>query len=144
MRCGQADGRSSSACTVRHRRTLLVRLMNSAGAIGIRSTPICAAKDTEQADAEDYVQSFLTNLLRDELLAGADPEKGRLRNYLITLLNRHVAARRERDGAKSGVGASPMCRSSGKMPRPPSSNKACAAGSPERSVPPSPRDPPRG
>ncbi len=55
-------------------------------------------------DAQDHVQSFLVRMLNDNLLALADPKKGRLRNFLITLLNRHVSARREREGAKKRGG----------------------------------------
>lgn len=51
-------------------------------------------------DAQDHVQSFLTTLIEDGLLATADPSRGRLRNFLITLLRRHVAARRLRSEAK--------------------------------------------
>jgi RNA polymerase sigma-70 factor (ECF subfamily) len=56
------------------------------------------------ADAQDHVQSFLVHLLEENLLAAADPEKGRLRNFLTTLLTRHVAARRQRDGAQKRGG----------------------------------------
>jgi DNA-directed RNA polymerase specialized sigma24 family protein len=55
-------------------------------------------------DAQDHVQSFLVHLLEENLLAAADPEKGRLRNFLTTLLTRHVAARRQRDGAQKRGG----------------------------------------
>ena len=42
-------------------------------------------------DAQDHVQSFLVSLIHDDLLANADPARGRLRNFLITLLTRHVS-----------------------------------------------------
>lgn len=59
-----------------------------------------------QADAQDHVQSFLVRLLKQNLLASAEPERGRLRNFLITLLTRHIAARKERGHAqKRGGGA---------------------------------------
>ena len=52
------------------------------------------------------MQSFLASLLENDLLATADPARGRLRNYLITLLTRHIAHRREHAGAmKRGGGA---------------------------------------
>lgn len=50
-------------------------------------------------DSEDYVQSFLSSLLESDLLTRADPARGRLRNYLMTLLTRHVADCRERENA---------------------------------------------
>jgi DNA-directed RNA polymerase specialized sigma24 family protein len=50
-----------------------------------------------QADSEDHVQSFLTTLMAGDSLAKADPARGKMRNYLLTLLTRHVADRRERD-----------------------------------------------
>jgi len=57
-------------------------------------------------DAQDHVQSFLVSLLEDGLLATADPARGRLRNFLITLLMRHVSKRLEHSAAqKRGGGA---------------------------------------
>jgi DNA-directed RNA polymerase specialized sigma24 family protein len=59
-----------------------------------------------QADSQDHVQSFLVHVLDSGVLARADPEKGRLRNFLITLLTRHVSARRDfREAKKRGGGA---------------------------------------
>ncbi len=55
-------------------------------------------------DAQDHVQSFLVRVLNENLLAAANPERGRLRNYLITLLTRHVAVRRQHAGAKKRGG----------------------------------------
>lgn len=77
-------------------------------------------------DAQDHVQSFLVRLFNEDLLAAAEPERGRLRNYLITLLTRHVSARKERDGAKKRGGgvahtsldwqaAEDLCRQKGPM-----------------------------
>jgi RNA polymerase sigma-70 factor (ECF subfamily) len=59
------------------------------------------------ADSEDHVQSFLPHLLRKNLLTSADPERGRLRNFLTTLLKRHIAARRTKDNAQKRGGRSP-------------------------------------
>ena len=55
-------------------------------------------------DEQDHVQSFLVRLLNEDMLATAEPDRGRLRNYLITLLTRHVAARRQHAGAKKRGG----------------------------------------
>ena len=41
-------------------------------------------------EAQDHVQSFLAGLTSGDLLAQADPERGRLRNFLMTLLERHA------------------------------------------------------
>lgn len=58
-------------------------------------------------DAQDHVQSFLVALFRDDLLATADPAKGRLRNFLITLLTRHVAGCLEHSHAQKRGGGAP-------------------------------------
>ena len=59
-----------------------------------------------QADAEDYVQTFLVRLLDEDWLEEADPSRGRLWNFLLKLLTRHIAARRVRESArKRGGGA---------------------------------------
>jgi RNA polymerase sigma-70 factor (ECF subfamily) len=55
-------------------------------------------------EAQDHVQTFLVSLLNDNLLATFDPSKGRLRNFLITLLMRHVARDRVRRTAKKRGG----------------------------------------
>lgn len=52
-----------------------------------------------RSDSEDHVQSFLSKLLENGTLIKANPAKGRLRNYLMTLLTRHVADCREHDNA---------------------------------------------
>ena len=58
-------------------------------------------------EAQDYVQSFLARLLHENLLASADPQRGRLWNFLITLLRRHVAAQREYTTAQKRGGRAP-------------------------------------
>lgn len=42
-------------------------------------------------DAEDLVQGFFECLIEREILAGADPEKGSLRTFLLTCLKRYIA-----------------------------------------------------
>ncbi|MFO1065407.1 MAG: sigma-70 family RNA polymerase sigma factor [Pirellulales bacterium] len=44
-------------------------------------------------DAEDAVQSFLTELIEGDTLAAADPAKGRFRTYLLTLWKRFLTDR---------------------------------------------------
>jgi len=60
-------------------------------------------------DAADLVQGFLAKLLADEHLNQADPDKGRLRNYLLTRL-RHFAndQRKKKTAQKRGGGALPV------------------------------------
>jgi RNA polymerase sigma-70 factor (ECF subfamily) len=48
-------------------------------------------------DAEDYTQGFLLSLIQDESLVRADPERGRLRSFLLGGLKRYVG-RVLRDG----------------------------------------------
>ncbi|MFN0127794.1 MAG: hypothetical protein ACKV19_14030 [Verrucomicrobiales bacterium] len=58
-----------------------------------------------EADSQDHVQSFLARLVEDDLLASADPARGRLRNFIMTLLARHVASRLNyKAAAKRGGG----------------------------------------
>jgi len=42
------------------------------------------------SDAEDATQVFFARILESEMLAGADPEKGRLRTYLLTAFQRFL------------------------------------------------------
>jgi RNA polymerase sigma-70 factor (ECF subfamily) len=42
-------------------------------------------------DAEDLTQGFFARLLENEILADADPEKGKLRNFLLTCVRRYLA-----------------------------------------------------
>lgn len=42
-------------------------------------------------DAEDLTQSFFARLLEKEILADADPAKGKLRNFLLTCVRRFLA-----------------------------------------------------
>lgn len=52
------------------------------------------------ADAEDICQGFFERVLRMRLFAVADPEKGRLRTFLLTCLKRYMAD--EHDRAQAG------------------------------------------
>jgi RNA polymerase sigma factor (sigma-70 family) len=42
-------------------------------------------------DAQDLIQSFFEQLIEKGFLASADPQKGRLRTFLLTCLKRHAA-----------------------------------------------------
>lgn len=55
-------------------------------------------------DAQDHVQSFFSQLLTKNLLLKADPERGQLRTYLITLLLHHTTKRRKYDAAQKRGG----------------------------------------
>jgi RNA polymerase sigma-70 factor (ECF subfamily) len=57
------------------------------------------------ADAQDLVQEFFVTLLEKNYLESADPERGRFRTFLLTLLKRFAARQRERSTAvKRGGG----------------------------------------
>lgn len=47
-------------------------------------------------DAEDLTQGFFARLLEKEILADADPAKGKLRNFLLTCIRRYVADEHDR------------------------------------------------
>ena len=47
-------------------------------------------------DAEDLTQGFFARLLRKEILATADPGKGKLRHFLLTCVRCHVADEHDR------------------------------------------------
>lgn len=56
-------------------------------------------------DAQDVTQSFFGEILRNNLFAAADREKGRLRNFLLTAFRRHIRHAYEREHAlKRGGG----------------------------------------
>lgn len=44
-----------------------------------------------EEDAQDLIQSFFEQLIEKGFLASADPQKGRLRTFLLTCLKRHAA-----------------------------------------------------
>jgi RNA polymerase sigma-70 factor (ECF subfamily) len=59
--------------------------------------------------AEDLTQGFFAELLAKGWVAGADPERGRFRAYLLTAFKRHMGRVRERDHAqKRGGGRAPL------------------------------------
>ena len=55
-------------------------------------------------EAQDHIQSFFVTLLNGDRLALADPARGRLRNYLMTLVARHAASRRAHAAARKRGG----------------------------------------
>jgi DNA-directed RNA polymerase specialized sigma24 family protein len=56
-------------------------------------------------EAQDHIQSFFAGAMQNGCLATADAAKGRLRNYLMTLVARHAAARHAKSNAlKRGGG----------------------------------------
>jgi RNA polymerase sigma factor (sigma-70 family) len=59
-----------------------------------------------QHDAEDLAQGYFLKLLDDESLEAANPDKGRLRTFLLQHLKRHLADHHRFKGAlKRGAGA---------------------------------------
>lgn len=58
-----------------------------------------------QHDAEDLTQGFFLKLLGDETFDAAQAEKGRLRTFLLSSLDRHLVDQKRREGAlKRGAG----------------------------------------
>lgn len=54
-------------------------------------------------DAQDLTQGFFLKAIRRELIASADQQKGRLRTFFLTALNRHLADHlRHETAAKRG------------------------------------------
>lgn len=55
-------------------------------------------------DAEDYIQGFFEKLLRRGFLATADPDRGKLRTFLLTCLKRHITdeLRKKSAGMRGG------------------------------------------
>lgn len=51
-------------------------------------------------DAEDLTQGFFARLLRKDILAAADRDKGRLRTFLLTCLRRFLADERDKKFAR--------------------------------------------
>lgn len=57
-------------------------------------------------DAEDLVHGFFERIIEQRILQAADPEKGNLRNFLLTCLKRHISNHyRDLRAAKRGGGA---------------------------------------
>lgn len=75
---------------------------------GIYRSPLLAftkATIPDPQDAEDYVQGFFEKLMERNFLRTADPDRGRLRTFLLTCLKRHITAeRRKKDAMKRGGG----------------------------------------
>ena len=62
-------------------------------------------KGLDIESAKDTVQSFLTQLLERDFLAGLDPAKGRLRSYLRTAIKNHLTSQHAaRSAQKRGGG----------------------------------------
>ena len=60
------------------------------------------------SDAEDAVQALLTRLLEQDFLERLDPERGRLRNYLLRAFDHYLQNHRQEQRAlKRGGGAAP-------------------------------------
>lgn len=59
---------------------------------------------TRPQDAEDLVQGFFLKLLEKNFLAQADSSRGRLRTFLLTLLQRHIADEYRRETAEKRGG----------------------------------------
>lgn len=58
-----------------------------------------------QHDAEDLTQGFFVKLLGDETFDAAQADKGRLRTFLLSALDRHLVDQKRRQGAlKRGAG----------------------------------------
>ena len=63
------------------------------------------ASAPDPQDAEDFIQGFFEKLLQRGFLANADPDRGRLRTFLLTCLKRHIADElRKKYAAKRGGG----------------------------------------
>jgi RNA polymerase sigma-70 factor (ECF subfamily) len=59
--------------------------------------------------AQDATQDFFAYILEHDLIAMADPARGRFRTFLLTVCSRHLAAQRSRqNAAKRGGGRSPL------------------------------------
>jgi hypothetical protein len=56
-------------------------------------------KGLKHAQAEDILQDFVVTLLDKNLLAVADPSKGKFRSLLLTALDRHLISRFRHDSA---------------------------------------------
>jgi RNA polymerase sigma factor (sigma-70 family) len=57
-------------------------------------------------EAEDLVQGFFERLIEQGFLSSADPDKGKLRTFLLTCLKRHITdALRHKSAGKRGGGA---------------------------------------
>jgi RNA polymerase sigma factor (sigma-70 family) len=64
----------------------------------------CRKFSTQPEDAEDLVQEFFLKLLKKNFLALADSKRGRLRTFLLTLLERHIADEYRKETAEKRGG----------------------------------------
>ena len=63
----------------------------------------CLERDPQRAD--DLVQDFLTRLVEKNVVAKADPARGRFRNFLRAGLYTHMKAMRSKEGAQRRKGS---------------------------------------
>lgn len=61
----------------------------------------------QTAEAQDLTQEFFARLLEQEFLNSADPQRGRFRSYLLTLLKRFLGHEHRRDMAAKRGGGTP-------------------------------------
>ena len=68
--------------------------------------PLCAFArrwGLSDADAEDVTQNFFAELLRNEKFAIADPERGKLRTFLLSTFTKRLINLRQRDRERGHV-----------------------------------------
>ena len=72
-----------------------------------RPIHVCVQKrGFDEHDAEDITQEFLSNIVQKGYFDRVDPSKGKLRTYLLTALNHHLAnVWRDRKTQRRGSGA---------------------------------------
>jgi RNA polymerase sigma-70 factor (ECF subfamily) len=58
-------------------------------------------------DAQDLTQAFFAQLLERQSLAGADPERGRFRSFILTAMNYFLASEWKKSMAQKRGGGSP-------------------------------------
>lgn len=61
-------------------------------------------KGQSPPDAEDLVQGFFAAILRENFFGAADPEKGRLRTFLLAAFDRHLVDVHRRENARKRGG----------------------------------------
>ena len=84
------------------------RCRASARRTGIRSTPTSGTAATRPSRRRDLTQDFFAYLLERDLIARADPARGRFRAFLRTVCARHLADRpRPGECGQAGRGPAP-------------------------------------
>ena len=58
----------------------------------------------QPADAQDLIQAFFAQLLEDNFVEAADPQRGRFRSFLLTVLKRFMGRQQERAAAQKRGG----------------------------------------